>query len=57
MNLLNPPSLNTAYYTASKYLHIISYTLLHTITHYYTLLHTITYYISYYISFYIFASR
>ena len=49
MNLWNPPSLNTAYYTASKYLHIISYTLLRT--------HTITYYISYYISFYIFASR
>ena len=49
MNLWNPPSLNTAYYTASKYLHIISYTLLRA--------HTITYYISYYISFYIFASR
>ena len=33
MNLLNPPSLNTAYYTVSKYLHIISYALLHTIHH------------------------
>ena len=55
MNLWNPPSLNTAYYTASKYLHIISYTLLR--THIHTLFHTITYYISYYISFYIFASQ
>ena len=54
MNLWNPQSVNTAYNTASKYLHIISYTLLrtHIHTHYYILY--VILYIILYILLYIF---